>query len=191
MLSKVKHIDRTQTLLLFEYHSLAPKMTMGQLRIYFMLNALKNVSFCDTIGKFISEDASDIYAEHGGLVNFDNNNALRLENRTNVLPKIPENNNKYYIVEEDIDSPFISIYHLHASTFDDSKFAGPSPSDLHRPIHATIALGEAHEFVITSLSKGRFNVDYFGSDSTLYTGIILVDLGCYKYNLSKVSSSSK
>jgi len=59
-------------------------------------------------------------------------------------------------------------FHLHATNIDDSKYAGPSFAD------SLSSVFTGNGIVITSIGKGKFNIDY-------YTPERVVDLGNYVY----------
>jgi hypothetical protein len=189
MLSSVKHNHRKIALSTPEVDSLGDISVSQKLRVYHMLKALRDTSFCNTIGEIISKDVADKYAEHGGIVNFSKNNKLQLKNVPSVLTRNEENAEKYSLNMEDITSPYVAIYHLHATTYNESEFAGPSSLDILSPGGMLDAVGEAHEFVITSLSKGKFNIDYYGGDTSIDKNLKIIDLGTYTYSLPSNSSS--
>jgi hypothetical protein len=167
------------------FHTLDDTFSLGQrLRIYFMLDALKDTSFRNNIGAMIIDDVMDRYAEHGGVVTFDKKNNIKFIKINSSLPRTRHNNDYYYYDMDSIKIPFIAPYHLHASTFEESDFADPSSLDLLSPEFELRRVGETHGFVITSLKKGKFNVDYYGGDKA-FGGVKIVDLGVYNYTFSK------
>jgi hypothetical protein len=184
LLDTLESANRKEEWLPPEYTHMDEDWSLGsKLRIYLMLDALKDRSFCNTIGEMISKDVYDKYAEHGGTINFDENYNLRFKNIKSIADRTEKQNETYQFDEESLVKPFIALYHLHATKFDDSDFAGPSSWDTLLPFEIILARGGAHEFVITSLSKGKFNIDYYGGDH--HSGLKVLDLGVYTYNYTK------
>jgi hypothetical protein len=184
MLDTVEHASRNKDAYLPESIHLDNHFSVGQqARIYFMLDALKDSAFCNSVGNIISMDVNDKYAEHGGIVDFNKKNKLQLRTVKSSLGRTIENDGMYDIDEGSIKTPFIAIYHLHAGVYTETDFAGPSSLDMIGPEIELKNIGQVHEFVITSLEKGKFNIDYYGGDSS-YGGLMVVDLGNYSYNIS-------
>jgi hypothetical protein len=203
MLSKVEHVSRKIRNPknkgvggVFESNSVNQNYSPEtNLTIYLMLNALSDSSFCNKIGEQIDSDILEAQAEQIGDVNFNENNELQLNNKPSVLPRTKKNNGICRINLEDITEPYIAIYHIHATQYNDSLFAGPSKVDVRSAIFEMYYLGKVHQFVITSLEKGKFNMDYYGGD--VFCGQDLdfkghklsklkwLDLGVYSYDISK------
>lgn len=155
--------------------------------IYLMLKSLKNQNFINKIGQIIEEDVKDKYAEHGGIIQVSKN--LELELKTipseDTKDKLEENNSFYNLPDWAENISQIAKFHLHAMNYDESKFAGPGEQDLIGTNSLLDITGKTNEFIITSLKKGKFNIDYFGGDKLIHKKVKIIDLGNYEYYLQK------
>jgi hypothetical protein len=158
--------------------------------IYLMLISLKDTMFLNRIGEIIKEDVNDIYSESGGIIKFEKNRKIYLKNIKSTAEFKHDEifNNTYYLPEKEDSVSKIAYFHLHATTYNETPYAGPSSLDL---MHASFLhhSNMTNEFLITSLKKGKFNIDYYGMDiragetGLLYEGddIKIIDLGNYCY----------
>jgi hypothetical protein len=155
--------------------------------IFLMLIRLKDTLFLNTIGKIIKEDVKDVYSESGGIIIFDKSNKLYCKCFKSEKDYLRDEifNNTYYIPEKTNFISKVTYFHLHASTYNEKKYAGPSPLDL---MHSSFPFPNnmINEFVITSIEKGIFNIDYYGLDVRVgelepSPGVKIIDLGNYKY----------
>jgi len=155
--------------------------------IYLMLINLRDTSFCNTIGKIIKCDVENIYSECGGIVLFTTHNKIYLKCIKSLMENLYDEdfNDSYYLPEKEDTLPKIAYFHLHATTYNEDLYAGPSLLDL---LHSLFILPNnmTNEFVITSIEKGKFNIDYYGIDMRfgeikVSRGVKIVDLGVYTY----------
>jgi|GEM_PF-5643464 len=193
--TELKHKQHTprieknyQDTTLTEHFSQVYDLSLSQSqRIYLMLKSLKNKDFLNRIGKIIEEDIKDKYSEHGGIITINPN--LSLELRTiqseDAKDKIEENNSFYNLPDLENFTPRVAKFHLHAMSYDEFKFAGPGSQDIIITNAEREIIGKTNEFIITSLEKGRFNIDYFGGDKLIHKQVRVIDLGNYEYSLQK------
>ncbi|HPD81516.1 MAG TPA: hypothetical protein PK357_00255 [Candidatus Pacearchaeota archaeon] len=156
--------------------------------IYLMLDALKDSSFVNNIRNIIQEDLIDNYSEKGGIVEFKENNKINLRsiesagNEEKKAAKDTSNNEGYSVSLEAYCSKKIGYFHLHSSKYNESKFAGPSSTDEYVIEESLKISNLINEFIITSLKKGEFNMDYIGVDISKSKKAITIDLGNYIYD---------
>jgi hypothetical protein len=77
---------------------------------------------------------------------------------------------------------------LHAEDYNDSIFAGASEKDIFS-VESNYKFNVSNwinEFIITSLRKGEFNVDYIGLDLNKDDKVRAIDLGNYSYDTLKI-----
>ena len=158
-------------------------------RIYLMLKSLKDSSFLNRIGTIIEKDIQDKYSEHGGIVTISPNLKLKLKviDSENSKDKSIENNNWYTLPEEAYIIPHLAKFHLHATKYKDSEFAGPGIQDKIIANSNIDINDEFDEFIITSLEKEKFNIDYLGGDKRISKRSIIIDLGNYQYDSTKIN----
>ena len=163
-----------------ESYSQIYELTENQLKIiYLTLENLKEKEFRKEIGKIIIDDINDKYSEHGGITTL-NKNKIKFNLLKSELIRKKENDGSYLLPENINPEEYLTEFHLNASQIDETPFSGPSPQDLIVQ-EANLFFKEAvHEFVITSIGKGEFNIDYFGSEKNKGKSIV-VDLGNYEY----------
>jgi len=147
-------------------------------KIYLMLKFLEDSTFRNKIGEIIQKDISDGLPEHGGIVIFNNKHELFLKE----YPTLSKNEETYLAPEEIFLRPSLAYFHLHSSNANESKFAGASSLDIMIAKANLELINKYDEFLISSLEKGLFNVDYYGGKNKK---INKVDLGNYKYNLNQ------
>jgi hypothetical protein len=156
-----------------------------------MLIRLKDTAFLNKIGKIIKKDVEDKYSEIGGIIKFNKNGKLYLKCSKSTLECLQDedNNDTYYISKNENTLPKVGYFHLHATTYNEAAYAGPGAMDIMATSFPLTEYNMINEFVITSLKKGEFNIDYFGMDirageyDLLYKGndVKTIDLGNYKY----------
>jgi hypothetical protein len=193
--TELKHKQHTprieknyQNTALTEHFSQIYDLSLSQSqRIYLMLKSLKNQDFLNRIGKIIEEDVQDKYSEHGGIITINPNLGLELRviQSEDAKEKIEENNSFYNLSDWENFTKNISKFHLHAMSYDESKFAGPGSQDLIIADTERDIVGKTNEFIITSLKKGKFNIDYVGGDKLINKQVKVIDLGNYEYFLQK------
>ena len=158
------------------------ELNLSQLqRIYLMYKSLENHYFTQKIGKIIEEDIRDPFAEHGGIIIFDKKE-ISFRTLESYLEKDTSNNKFYGTPDEAITNPSLAYFHLHATSYDESKFAHPSNGDLIISYYHTHLFNETHDFLITPLKKGKFNIDYYGGHKTENPITKILDLGNYIYD---------
>jgi len=150
--------------------------------INLMLKNLKNKKFIEEIGGAIFNDVDDEYSAHGGVIESDLNEKLKLTFVENKLPKIKRFNDLYLPSEEINSMDYLAEFHFHAETYNQTPLSGPNPLDQILQKSKLYKKEFVHEFVITSLEKGKFNIDYFGSHKGTDGKMRVVDLGNYNYD---------
>lgn len=170
-----------------EHYSQINKLSLRQNKvIYLIMGALTDSSFVNGIGKIINEDIKNIYSEIGGIVDFREKNKINLRRLESGASKDPSNDEYYSISLEAYLSKKIGYFHQHANEYDERKFAGPSSADIDL-IELSFAISNLiNEFIITSLKKGEFNMDYAGVDFRKDKKARTIDLGNYFYDTLKV-----
>lgn len=164
----------------------ASELTLGQLqRIYLVYKYLKDPSSLQEMGNVIEEDIKDIYAEHGGVIIF-NKNRIHFKTLESCIEKNIFNNSAYKPPEEINLIPNIGGFHLHAISNNDKQYAGPSDMDLLITYITTYFGSECHEFLITPIGRGTFNIDYYGGYRIENTTTKTFDLGNYTYDTTKI-----
>jgi hypothetical protein len=158
--------------------------------IYLMLIRLKDTVFLNRIGKIIKEDVEDKYSEIGGIIRFNKSGKIYLRCSKSTLDCLQDedNNDSYYISKNENALPKVGYFHLHAPTYNEAVYAGPGAMDIMSASFSN-EYNMINEFIITSLKKGEFNIDYFGMDirageyGLLYEGddVKVIDLGNYIY----------
>jgi hypothetical protein len=167
--------------------------------IYLMLINLKDTTFLNRIGQIIKEDVEDIYSEIGGIIKFTKSGKIYLKCfKSDMESEHNEDyNDTYYFPQKEDSFPKIAYFHMHAAIYNETPYAGPSSWDIMHALYP-YKLNMVNEFVITSLEKGKFNVDYYGTDiragehvnniidGLLYKGndikqVNVIDLGNYYY----------
>lgn len=162
------------------------ELSLGQLqRIYLMYNYLKNPSSLQTIGKIIEDDVLDMCAEHGGIIIFKKRKICFQTLESYV--KRDTSNNDVYGVPDKVDSiPNIGLFHLHATSHNEEAYSSPSSRDIIISYFTTHVNNEAHDFLITPLNRGTFNIDYYGGHKEINPVTKVFDLGNYNYNTLKI-----
>lgn len=158
------------------------ELNLGQLqRIYLMIKSLKEPSFVQEIGREIEKDVNNKFAEHGGLILF-NKKRVYLKSIESCLIKDTIYNGFYGPSEESFSIPNLGSFHIHAEEYNEKDYAHPSSRDLIISYFSTHLANETHDFVITSLEKGKFNVDYYGGHKINNPITKILDLGNYTYD---------
>jgi len=152
-----------------------------------MSESLKDSSFRNKIGNIIKEDVYDKYAEHGGIVIL-SNNKINLKTLESTLKRDTSNNNLYGQRDKKLLPENIAEFHLHSASYNEEKYSIPGPDDLTISYFTNDLYGESHEFVITSLRKGKFNIDYYGGDKTKNKEITTIDMGNYNYDTTSTKN---
>jgi hypothetical protein len=184
-LKEKQHTPRTNNPPSSEDYSQINDLSINQNKtIYLMLNALKDSSFCNEIGKIIQEDIKNKYSEIGGIITFKEKNKIKLKPIESELSKLKdeENDGQYLLPSDEHFSKKIAYFHLHSSKYDEKEFAGPSTTDLFILEAQATFSNLTNEFIITSLEKGKFNVDYAGVDRKKDKNARAIDLGNYLYD---------
>jgi hypothetical protein len=158
------------------------ELNLGQLqRVYLMIKSLEKTSFIQEIGKEIERDVENKFAEHGGLILFNKKRAY-LKSIESCLVKDTIYNGSYGSPEESFSIPNFGSFHIHAEDYNEIDYAHPSSRDLIISYFSTDLANETHDFLITSLKKGKFNVDYYGGHKINNPLTKVLDLGNYSYD---------
>jgi hypothetical protein len=188
ILKNINHTYRKDNPVNESYNQLDSLSLRQKKAIYLMLNALQDSSFTNSIENLIQEDLIDNYSERGGIVKFKENSKINLKSIKSAgseerkAANDTSYNEGYSVTLEAYYSKKIGYFHLHSSKYDESRFAGPSPTD-EDVIEESLKISNViNEFIITSLKKGEFNIDYTGVDRTKSKKAITVDLGNYSYD---------
>jgi len=160
--------------------------------IYLMLIRLKDTVFLNRIGQIIKKDIEDKYSEIGGIIKFNKSGKIYLRCSKSTLECLQDedNNDSYYISKNENALPKVGCFHLHAAVYNETAYAGPGALDIMTASFPQAGYNMINEFVITSLKKGEFNIDYYGMDirANKYglldknEDVKIIDLGNYKYN---------
>lgn len=135
-----------------EVYKLSPRQLV---RVHLLLNGLKDDRILTEIGRQMSEDISDEYSEHGGLITLGKDRSIKFNpvpsaftlpiktiihyengnpvSKTEIpAPKDKANNRRYLIDWRTLQEPHIAEYHFHTSgpTQEGYVHAGPSPDDI-------------------------------------------------------------
>jgi len=163
------------------------ELSLAQLqRIYLLYEYLNDPSSIQKIGKLIEDDIADPYAEHGGIIDFEKNK-LYFKTFESTLKKDTSENGKYNPPFESFITPNIAFFHLHAVEYNEEKYAGPSLlADILASADFINKYGESHEVVITSIEKGKFNIDYYGGNKFSNPFPKVFDLGTFSYDITKI-----
>lgn len=162
------------------------ELNISQLqRIYIMYEYLKDSSSLQEIGKIIEEDVLDMYAEHGGIIIF-NKKKIYFKTLESYVKRDTSNNKLYGVPDEAADIPNIGYFHLHATSNNEEGSANPSDRDVIIAYFTTHANNESHDFLITPINRGTFNIDYYGGNKEINPVIKVLDLGNYTYNIPRI-----
>jgi hypothetical protein len=162
------------------------ELTLGQLqRIYLMYEYLNDTACLQEMGKIIDDDVADKYAEHGGIVLFDKKK-INFKTFESYETRIPGHNRFYGPPEATFTTPSIAKFHLHAEDYDEGDSANPSSIDFILSDGITDLDNEAHDFLITPLKRGTFNVDYYGRDISQKFFTKALDLGNFSYDTTSI-----
>lgn len=156
------------------------------LKLYTALNSFEDEEFCNQMGKLIRMDIKDNEHEQGGLV--------KLRDFKLVFKPYPSStygNYSYTPSEEYEDEAYnkgcFTHYHFHATSEDDTKYAGPSGywnllgGDIdYFSIEWIFDKGYV-ELVVTKLKGNNFNVDACFKDYTEENPGVVIDMGNYSY----------
>lgn len=159
------------------------ELSLSQLqRIYLVYRYLNDSSSRREIGRIVEKDVNDTYAEHGGIILF-NKNKIKFKVFESDAEKSAVNNRIYCPPEEAFITPKIGDFHLHAESYDEGASASPSGNpDITLSYLTVDAKNEDHEFLITPIRKGKFNIDYYGGDKQKNVIIKIFDLGNFSYD---------
>jgi hypothetical protein len=188
------HTYGIDSLFFKEYYSQINELSLNQNKvIYLMLTSLRDSSFVNKIGRIIEEDIKNKYSESGGVVNFVEKNKINLKPVESELSKLRDerNNIEYQLPSEDYLSKKIAHFHMHASEYDETLSAGLGIKEILTLAKSSILFGRINEFIITSLKKGEFNIDYVGVDPEKDKKIRIIDLGNYFYDTSDIKYALK
>ena len=157
------------------------------LRIVCLLKAIGRAEFRKQIADEIKKDMNDPYNEHGGLIVTKGDNNLKLKPYISALAvhKKEEYNNAYLLPKEAERESRFCEYHLHATSWDDTFYAGPSEGDFITGGDLAAGRLKSHHkgrytmgVVITKIYGENFNVDaYFCAPGEHF----VIDLGNYGY----------
>lgn len=188
-LNEKDHSPRLKNAICSEDHYQINELSFKQNKtIYLMLKCLEDSSFSNQIGKIIKEDTEDKYSEHGGIITLKGGGKVSLVCLESELAEEKDtlNDNKYLIPLGAFFSRKIADFHLHASQYDETPFTGPSDGDIFCIGEVSKVFGLTNEFIITSIKKGKFNLDYLGIDTTKNSCPKVIDLGNYSYDTIKI-----
>lgn len=188
-LREKEHAFRMPRPVYFEHYYQVNYLSTDQNKvIYLILSSLKDSSFTNEIGRIIKKDIENKYTEMGGIINFKKENKIELNCLESELAKQKkeENDCRYLFPPGAVFMKKIAYFHLHSSQFDESSYAGPSSEDLMSSQQTSYFLRTDNNFLITSLKKGKFNIDYFGVDTINDKKVRTVDLGNYYYDTLKI-----
>ncbi|MCX6750722.1 MAG: hypothetical protein NTZ83_04650 [Candidatus Pacearchaeota archaeon] len=188
------HTYGIDSLFFKEHYSQINELSLNQNKvIYLMLTSLRDSSFVNKIGRIIEGDIKNKYSESGGVVNFVEKNKINLKPVESELSKLRDerNNIEYQLPSEDYLSKKIAHFHMHASEYDETLSAGLGIKEILTLARSSILFGRINEFIITSLKKGEFNVDYVGVDPEKDKKIRIIDLGNYFYDTSDIKYALK
>lgn len=159
------------------------ELSLNQLqRIYLMYQYLKDSSSRKEIGNIIKSDVKDAYAEHGGIILI-NKSKIKFKTLESDAERSVANNRIYSPPKEAFNTPKIGDFHLHAESYNEGASASPSGNpDITLSYLTVDAKNEDHEFLITPISKGKFNMDYYGGDKQKNIIIKIFDLGNFSYD---------
>jgi hypothetical protein len=152
-------------------------------KIYLVYQSLQTPEFCKKLEKIIEEDLNDSFAEHGGIVNFDEYGRLTLKSYPSTLGI--KDNRAYQPPLEAVLENQIASFHLHAVKKHYKRGAHPSEIDLLDAFRDIKSYGTSDKFLITPLRNGIVNIDYFGGDSTKSFYPKILDLGTFNLNFKK------
>ncbi|MEW6329155.1 MAG: hypothetical protein AB1468_03495 [Candidatus Micrarchaeota archaeon] len=162
------------------------------IKIYYLLNALKNDEFRLVIGSELDKDTADKTGEHGGALCLGEIGDVTLRMVPNKLVVSDTANysngqynpDAYYhpeIRSSEIGPTVLTALHLHARRVNHSGCARLSPDDFK---------GDYGELVFTRIGKNKFNVDMGfvrvkPNSPIIIDGVttehINIDLGVYSY----------
>jgi hypothetical protein len=178
-----------------EHYSQIENLSSKQKKaVYLMLGSLKDSSFANNIGKIIYENIKESYLEKGGIIDFKEEGKINLrciESAGKRYKRAINDTNYHYdqgysVTEKAYLSRKIGYFHLHAEKYNERKFSGPSTTDEY-VIESSLEISNViNEFIITTLKKGEFNMDYTGVDIAKSKKAITIDLGNYSYDTLKV-----
>jgi len=154
-------------------------------RIYLMYEYLKDPSSLQEMGKIIEDDVKDSYAEHGGIIIF-NKNKIHFKTMESYVKRELSSNTLYGAPDETFLIPNIGYFHLHAISNNEKESASPSDRDIIISYYTTNIDNESHDFLITPINRGTFNVDYYGGYRKENPVIKILDLGNYTYDTTKI-----
>lgn len=176
-----------------EDYSQIKELSLRQTKVlYLMLNSLKDSALINKIGKIIYDDIKDNFSEKGGIVNFKEKEKIDLECIESEGRKECEmnndlsGNNNYSISSKAYKSKKIGYFHLHAGQYNEEKFAGPSSKDIDITELSYGVTNWINEFIITSIEKGKFNIDYLGVDFKKDKQSKTIDIGNYSYDTLEI-----
>lgn len=188
-LKEKKHSYRADPPIFNEHYSQINELSIDQNKvIYLMMTSLENFNFANEIGERIRGDIKDKYSESGGIVNFRGENNLNLEFLESESYKLKDkaNNGEYLLPIEGLFLKRIAYFHLHAPSYNKYFFAGPSTTDISTLEKGLVVSDLTNEFIITSIRKGEFNIDYIGAYIKKDKKIKIIDLGNYTYDTTKI-----
>lgn len=154
-------------------------------RIYLMYEYLKDSSSLQDMGKIIEEDVKDLYAEHGGIILF-NKKKIYFKTMESYVKRKLSSNVLYGAPDETFLIPNIGYFHLHAISNNEKESASPSDRDIIISYYTTDMDNESHDFLITPINRGTFNVDYYSGYKKENPIIKFLDLGNYTYDTTQI-----
>lgn len=185
---KKDHTPRMDNPYMYDSPSQIKNLSLRQNNvIYLFLSSLEDPSCLNEIGEIIKKDTENKYSEIGGIINFKTTskiNLVCLKSESEELKDI-NRDGEYAIPKESFFMKKIAYFHLHATEYKDYLFAGPSLGDMLLLEGDTLESSVKNEFIITSLKKGKFNVDYVGIDTKKDKELRIIDLGNYSYDTLK------
>ncbi|MFH0852088.1 MAG: hypothetical protein V1845_00555 [bacterium] len=174
------------------------------IRVYLILDALKNGTLVSQIGTIIENYQEGDYFEPGGL-GLIRSGQIYLELRpSEPTEPIPKTEGAFIISQKDLQIPHIFLFHLHPL-----GKSGPAPgpsidiemtdgqeakigSDVGTAIARANHYGEYHHLLISKLGNKTFNIDYYAAEAVPESGdsftlchklekFKIVDLGNWRY----------
>lgn len=150
------------------------------------LDYFKSKENCNRIGKQVLNDVNDKHTEFGGGIYLRNN-----ELTFKFAPSREMVSNNTYVIPDLVKTNLVGIFHLHASSEDSTRSAGPSGDPTNAKKKGDISAStKMPGVVITKLSGDKFNIDiYCVKDLNSMGGrdAVVLDLGNHSFDRGDLS----